>query len=294
MSDLSIKLKSWILAARPKTLLASIVPVMVGSAAAANVGSFKLDAALIALICSVLIQVSTNFINDLYDHLAGSDTDDRLGPQRALASGLISISEMRFAIRFIFALTFLLGLYLVYIAGYSILIVGILSLLAGYAYTAGPYPLAYNGLGDLFVIIFFGFVGTVGTYFVQTLSLSTISLFASIPVGALITNILVVNNYRDHDEDKKSNKNTLVVIFGKTFGKIEFIFLLTISYLSIFYIYFLSYSYFVFLPLLTLPLAIKITKDLFSLQGEILNNVLASAAKLSFIFGLLQSLGLLL
>jgi len=206
------------LASRPKTLLAALAPVFVGTAVAFNDNKLNLIAALIALICSVLIQIGTNFVNDLYDYLKGTDDENRVGPTRALAAGWISQEQMKRAIYFTFGTTFVLGLYLVYVAGWIILLVGILSIISGYVYTAGPYPLAYNGLGDVFVFLFFGIVATVGTYYVQALEFSQFTLLASIPVGLLITNILVVNNFRDADEDKKKKKNTLVVKFGKSFS----------------------------------------------------------------------------
>ena len=209
------KFKSWILASRPKTLPAAIVPVIVGSSLAYSEEKFILLNSLIALFCSLLIQIGTNFINDLYDFLKGSDKKGRKGPQRVLANGIISVNEMKIGSALTFLLAFVAGLYLVYIGGIIILIIGIASILAGIAYTAGPFPLAYNGLGDLFVFIFFGIVATMGTYYVNTFEFSLLSFLASIPVGALITNILLVNNYRDINEDKIANKKTTTVIFGK-------------------------------------------------------------------------------
>jgi 1,4-dihydroxy-2-naphthoate octaprenyltransferase len=209
------KIESWFLASRPKTLPAAVMPVFVGTAIAIHDGVFFAPAAIVALICSVLIQIGTNFINDLYDYLKGSDKKERVGPVRVLASGLISVNEMKIGIAIVFGSAFLLGLYLVYISDWVIFIIGILSLIAGYAYTAGPYPLAYNGLGDIFVFIFFGFVGTIGTYYIQTLEITPFVFWSSIPVGALITNILVVNNYRDIDEDKVAGKRTLAVMYGE-------------------------------------------------------------------------------
>jgi len=196
------KLNSWFLASRPKTLLAAVVPVMVGSALAISMKKFFLPYSIVALLCSILIQIGTNFTNDLYDFLKGSDTVKRKGPRRVLASGLISAKEMKVAIILVFGTTFLLGLYLVYSAGLIILWIGILSIFAGIIYTAGPFPLAYNGLGDVFVFIFFGIVGTMGTFYLHTQEISLLALLVSIPVGALITNILVVNNYRDIEEDR--------------------------------------------------------------------------------------------
>ncbi|MEN8194265.1 MAG: 1,4-dihydroxy-2-naphthoate polyprenyltransferase [Bacteroidota bacterium] len=289
------KLKSWVLASRPKTLPAAVSPILIGSSVAYYDNKFNFIAAFIALICSLLIQIGTNFVNDLYDHLKGSDGEGRVGPTRALATDLISVSEMKVGIYLTFGTTFLLGLYLVYLAGWPILIVGILSIASGYAYTAGPYPLAYNGLGDIFVFIFFGVVATVGTYYVQALQLSELIFISSIPAGALITNILVVNNYRDVEEDKRNNKNTLAVIFGKRFSKIQYLVGLIVAYLIPVIIYFVhDVSFVILLPIITLPLGLKLFKTLSVLKGQELNKTLELTAKLSVIFSILFSLGFLL
>ncbi len=289
------KVQSWILASRPKTLLAAIVPVIIGTALAANMGKFHLLAASVALLCSVLIQVATNFVNDLYDHLKGSDTEERVGPQRALATGLISVREMKFGIFFTFGLAFLLGLYLVYIGGWIILLVGILSILAGIAYTAGPYPLAYNGLGDLFVFVFFGVVGTVGTFYIQTHFLEPIVFWASIPVGALITNILVVNNYRDIEQDRAASKQTLAVKYGPNFARLQYLFSLVLSFCVPVIAYFtFKNDLIILLPLLSIPLAIKLVRMIYTLKGTALNKTLELTAKLSAIYGLLFALGILI
>jgi len=289
------RLKVWVLASRPKTLPAAVAPVIVGTAIALNADKLNIIAALIALICSLLIQIGTNFVNDLYDFLKGTDDENRVGPTRALAAGWISTNQMKLAIYFTFGITFLLGLYLVYLAGWVVLLIGVFSMLAGYSYTAGPYPLAYNGLGDVFVFIFFGIVATVGTYFVQALEFSTFALLASIPVGLLITNILVVNNYRDAEEDKKKDKHTLAVIFGKSFAYYQYLFSLILSYLIpilLFVVY--ETSVFMILPLLTLPLAIKLQLELNKYSGKRLNKTLEFTAKLSVLFSFLFSLGIIL
>lgn len=289
------KFESWVLASRPKTLLAAFVPVIIGSAVAAHNNSFKPLAATVALICSILIQVGTNFVNDLYDFLSGKDTKERLGPTRALASGLISIKEMKTGVFITFALTFLLGLYLVSLGGWLILLIGIFSIIAGIAYTAGPYPLAYNGLGDIFVFVFFGLIGTVGTYFVQTGEINILAVWASVPVGALITNILVVNNYRDIEEDRSNGKNTLAVKLGEKFARLQYVIFMFLSYSILFVVYFTyKKNLFVFLPLLSLPIAVKLIKMIYSLKGTDLNNTLALTAKLSLIYGLLFAAGILL
>jgi 1,4-dihydroxy-2-naphthoate octaprenyltransferase len=201
--------KYWVMASRPRTLLAAVVPVMVGSALAIYENSFNFIYSFVALLCSLLIQVGTNFTNDLYDYLKGADTENRKGPQRVMASGFVTVKEMEVAVFLTFILAFFLGMYLVYTSGILILIIGIVSIIAGLAYTAGPYPLAYNGLGDIFVFIFFGIVGTMGTHFLHSHEVTMLAFIISLPVGALITNILVVNNFRDMEEDKTSNKYTL-------------------------------------------------------------------------------------
>jgi 1,4-dihydroxy-2-naphthoate octaprenyltransferase len=289
------KLNSWILASRPKTLLAGVVPVMVGSALAISLNKFFLSYSIVALICSVLIQIGTNFTNDLYDFLKGSDTVKRKGPRRVLASGLISVKQMRLAIFIVFGLTFILGLYLVYSTGLLILWVGILSIIAGIIYTAGPYPLAYNGLGDVFVFVFFGVVGTMGTFYLHTQEISVLSLIISIPVGSLITNILVVNNYRDIEEDREANKNTLAVILGRAFSKFEFIFMITISYLVSALLYTkYNFEYWILLPYITLPMAVILVNMMNTRKGEELNKTLELSAKFAGLFGLLFSVGMIL
>lgn len=289
------KIKIWILASRPKTLPAAIAPVFVGTAVAINADKLNLIAASIALICSLLIQIGTNFVNDLYDYIKGTDDENRVGPERAMAAGWISKTQMERAIYITFGITFLLGLFLVYHAGWIILLIGVLSIFSGYAYTAGPYPLAYNGLGDIFVFIFFGFVATVGTFYVQALQFSQFALLASIPVGLLITNILVVNNFRDADQDKKKKKNTLAVKFGKSFSLFQYFVSLLVSFFIPLYLYF-SYSTtpFILLPLLTFPLAIKLQLDMTRLTGVVLNKTLEVTAKLSFFYSLLFSVGIIL
>ena len=289
------KIQSWILAGRPKTLPAAVAPVLVGTGLAINRGKFILINALVALLCSLLIQIGTNYVNDLYDFLKGADNEKRKGPLRVLASGLITVKEMKTGSFLIFFLAFLLGLYLVYDAGIFVLIIGILSIAAGVAYTAGPFPLAYNGLGDLFVFMFFGIVGTTGTYYVQAKDFSDLALLSSIPVGALITNILVVNNYRDIEEDRAAGKKTLAVILGRTFARFQFIILIAASFIipAVLYLFY-SFHIWIFLPYLTLPLAYKLINMLFVLEGLQLNKTLELTAKLSVLFGLLFAAGLTL
>lgn len=288
------KFQSWILASRPRTLPAALVPVMVGSALAVHDGKFNIIYSSVALLCSVLIQVGTNFTNDLYDYLKGADNENRKGPLRVLVSGLISKKEMTLGIILVFTTAFLLGLFLVYSTSWMILVVGIVSILAGLAYTAGPFPLAYNGLGDVFVFIFFGLVGTCGTYFLHHQSITVESVIASIPVGALITNILVVNNYRDIKEDKEAGKYTLAVKLGEIFSFYQYLVLSLFAFLVplIFFALF-DYHFLVLLPLISLPIIFKLIKMLTSKNVDELNKALELTAKESALFGLLFSIGLI-
>jgi len=298
MSEKTIKpskLQSWILASRPRTLPAALVPVMVGSALAIYHGIFFPAYSIVALLCSILIQVGTNFTNDLYDYLKGTDTNERKGPLRVLASGLISVKEMKWGIFLVFFTAFILGLYLVYSVGIMILWIGIFSIIAGLAYTAGPFPLAYNGLGDLFVFIFFGIVGAVGTYYLHAQQFTFLAFLISLPVGALITNILIVNNYRDIEEDKTAGKNTLAVLLGKEFSKYEYVFLILVSFFIPFLLHFkYDFNIWIFLPYITLPIAITLVKMIYALTGTQLNKTLELSAKFSALYGLLLSIGIIL
>lgn len=289
------KIHLWILASRPKTLPAAFVPVLVGSSIAYNQGKFYPLYSLIALICSLLIQIGTNFTNDLYDHLKGADTEKRKGPLRVLSAGLISPNEMKLAIVLVFGLTFLLGLYLVYVTDWKIFVIGVFSIIAGLAYTAGPYPLAYHGLGDLFVFLFFGIIGTMGTYYLHHQEFTFVSFLVSLPVGALITNILIVNNYRDVEEDKQAGKNTLAVILGREFSRYEYIFFLLLAFFIPFILYFkFNFNATIFLPYVTLPLAIILVKMIFNFQEQQLNKTLEVSAKYSALYGILFSVGMII
>jgi len=289
------KFEIWFLASRPKTLFAAFVPVIVGASLAFAEGKLNFSASLIALLCSILFQVGANFTNDLYDFIKGADTEKRIGPLRVLNAGLVSPFQMKVAIIFNFGAAFLLGLYLVYIGGNFILVVGLLSIVASLAYTAGPYPLAYHGLGEIFVFLFFGFVGTVGTFFVNTKEIEGIAFIAAVPVGALITNILVVNNYRDIEQDKVAGKNTLAVKFGKSFSRYEYLMLIVSSFLVPLLIY-MNYNIrlWIFLPYITFPLAYKLILSIFKKNGTQLNSTLELTAKFSALYGLLFSLGFIL
>jgi len=222
MPDTLSQLKIWISAARPRTLPAAIAPVLAGSALAWREGMFKEPAALACLGFALLVQIGTNFANDYYDFVKGADTAERVGPRRAVASGLVAPAVMRVAMWIVFALAFAVGLALLRHGGWPLLVVGVVSIASGVAYTGGPFPLGYHGLGDVFVFIFFGLVAVGVTFFVQAGHVSAEALLAGAAIGALATNILLVNNYRDVDTDAKAGKRTLVVRFGKSFARAQF------------------------------------------------------------------------
>lgn len=216
------RLQIWLSATRPRTLPAAVAPVLVGSALAWHAGALDLAAAGICLGFALLIQIGTNFANDYYDFVQGADTAARVGPRRAVAAGLIAPATMKRAMWLVFAGAFLLGLSLLAWGGPWLLAVGVASIVCGIAYTGGPFPLGYHGLGDLFVFIFFGLVAVGATYFVQAGHWTTDVLLASIPIGLLAANILVVNNYRDVETDTVAGKRTLVVRLGRGAARAQF------------------------------------------------------------------------
>jgi 1,4-dihydroxy-2-naphthoate octaprenyltransferase len=205
----------WLSAARPRTLPAAVAPVLVGTALAQRDGAADLVAGSVCLVFALLVQIGTNFANDYYDFVHGADTAARVGPRRAVAAGLISAGTMRTAMIVILATAFGIGLSLLAWGGPWLLLVGVTSILCGIAYTGGPWPLAYHGLGDVFVFIFFGLVAVGATYFVQAGRIGPDVLVAGAAIGLLTTNILVVNNYRDAETDAAAGKRTLVVRWGR-------------------------------------------------------------------------------
>jgi 1,4-dihydroxy-2-naphthoate polyprenyltransferase len=210
--------KIWLAAARPRTLAAAVAPVIVGSALAWRAGGFVPAAAAICLAFALLVQIGANYANDYYDFMHGADTGERVGPLRVVAAGLVTPAAMRRAMGLSFGLAFALGLVLVVWGGWWLVAVGVASIVSAVAYTGGPFPLGYHGLGDLFVFIFFGLVAVGMTYYVQAGGFSFVVLQAAVAIGLLTANILLVNNYRDVDTDRKAGKRTLVVRFGRGFA----------------------------------------------------------------------------
>lgn len=285
-------MKRWILAARPATLSAALVPVAVGTACAHAAGGLRWGPAAAALFGAIWIQIGTNFANDLFDADKGADTDERLGPTRAVASGSISAGAMRTATVAAFGLASLGGLYLTWTAGWPVVAIGVASVASGIAYTGGPYPLGYHGLGDVFVMIFFGFVAVVGTVFVQTLTVTPLAWAASVPVGALATAILVVNNIRDRPTDAKAGKRTLAVSLGRRFAVAEYVLLMVLAYAAPAGMLALGRDAWVLLPWASAPIALGLIGQVATLEGEPLNATLTRTARLLLIFGALLGAGI--
>ena len=212
----------WASAARPRTLPAAVAPVLAGSGLAWRDGGFDARAAGLCLGFGLLVQIGTNFANDYYDFVKGADTAARVGPRRAVAAGLISPGTMRTAMWGTFVAAFLCGLGLIAWGGPWLIAIGAASIVCGLAYTGGPWPLGYHGLGDVFVFIFFGLVAVCTTYFVQTGNVSLDAILVAVPIGLLTANILVVNNYRDAETDAAAGKRTLVVRFGRRAARVQF------------------------------------------------------------------------
>ncbi len=288
-------LKTWLMAARPKTLTAALVPVMVGTALAYGLGVGRWLPAVAALVGAMLIQIGTNLTNDYYDFKKGADTEERLGPKRVTQSGLIAPGTVLASALLCFGLAVVVGIYLVVVGGWPIVAIGLASVLAGYAYTGGPFPLAYNGLGDVFVFVFFGLVAVPGTFYVQALTVGPAAWWAAIPVGAIGTAILVVNNLRDETTDTKANKRTLVVRLGSTAGKAEYVVLLVAAYATPVAMWGLGLaSPWVLLALLSAPVVVPPLKRVLKAKGAELNPALGGTARVQLVYGVLFSVGLFL
>jgi len=290
-----MSLKSWILASRPKTLPAAIAPVLVGTSLAYHVGKFQLVPASICLLFALLIQIATNFANDYFDFKKGADKEDRIGPARAVASGLIGPETMKRVTGVTFAIAFIVGLGLIPYGGWWLLAVGISSILCGYAYTAGPLPLAYVGLGDIFVLVFFGIVAVCCTFYVQVGFVSMDAFLAATAIGGLSTNLLVVNNLRDVDTDRRASKRTLVVRLGRVFSLWEYRLFLLWSQVAVVWMAFRLNDSWVQLPILILPFGIALWIALPKAQSaEDFNRLLARTALFLVLYSTTLSFGLMI
>ena len=301
--------RAWLIAARPHTLPAAASPVVVGTGLAVHDGVFAPVPALFALVGAALIQIGTNFANDYFDAEKGADTEDRDGFTRVTAGGIIAPERVKRATATTFGLSILVGLYLVYVGGVPILVVGLASIAAGVLYTGGPYPFGYYGFGDLFVFVFFGLVAVTGTYYVQAAALlagpfplgipaGTVpfeAVLVSLPVAAISTNILVVNNVRDREEDAHTGKRTLAVRFGYGFARAEYVTLFAVAYAVPLLLVARGSHPTVLLPLLTLPLAVRLARTLLTeTTGAALNPALEDTGKLLAAYAVLSGVGLAL
>jgi len=286
--------KAWLLAARPKTLAAGSVPVLVASGLAAHFDQFKLIPAILCLLFALLAQIASNFSNDYFDFVKKTDDENRLGPARAVSSGWIDPKKMLYGTFVVIVLACFLGLGLIYYGGWEMILVGAICVVSLLAYTAGPWPLAYHGLGDLFVLVFFGFVAVVFSFFVQTQTFHLLAFVAGAVVGLAAVNILIINNYRDRDTDKKSNKNTTIVIFGENFGKWGY--LINGFVACLLCLFFLRESLWAaVLPFLYLMPHYQTWKTMVAInRGKELNVLIGKTSRNMLILGLLLAIGLLI
>lgn len=303
------KREAWLMAARPQTLPAGASPVVVGTGLALGAGVFAPLPAFAALVGALLLQIGTNFANDYYDAVRGADTEDREGFTRVTAGGLIEPASVKRAMYATFGLAILLGTYLVWVGGPAILVVGLSSVAAGIAYTGGPAPYGYRGLGDIFVFVYFGLVAVTGTYYVQAATrvagvpaltapadlVPMAAVVAALPAAGLTTCILVVNNIRDRETDAAAGKRTLAVLLGYTGSRIEFLLLLGMAYVVPLIFTATGYGLVTLLPLVTLPLAVSLARTVLTeTTGAALNPALETTGKLLFAHSLLFAVGLAL
>ena len=290
-----VPLRIWAMAARPRTLPAAIAPVLVGTALAGSEGQFRPLAFCAALVGSVFIQIGTNLSNDYSDARRGADTEERLGPVRVTAGGLVPPRKVLVATWLAFAIAVAAGAYLIALVGWELLAVGAASILAGVLYTGGPRPYGYEGLGELFVFGFFGVVAVTGSYYVQTEELTWLALALSVPVGLLAAAILVVNNIRDVDTDRRAGKRTLAVRLGRDRARRLFVVTVTLPFAIVVAIAAIDARPELLLALLAAPLVPPLVRTVSSrTDGPSLNGALARCGALLALFSLLLSAGLLL
>jgi 1,4-dihydroxy-2-naphthoate octaprenyltransferase len=287
--------KSWMLAIRPKTLAAAVAPVIVGTALAYKDDGFRLGPALACFLAALLLQIGSNLANDVFDFEKGADHGERLGPIRVTQAGLLTPGDVKRGMFTVFILSTLIGIYLISVGGWPILVIGVAAIISAVAYTGGPFPLGYHGLGDLFVFIFFGLVAVVGTYYVQVLSITPQVCWMAVAMGLLTVAILVVNNLRDIESDRAVNKRTLAVRFGVRFSHIEYIFCLLGAYIIPVLLWGMEK-----LPLLslliflTIPTALRLVRSVLTDHGRELNKTLAGTSRLELFYALCFSVGIFL
>ncbi len=287
------KLGIWIVAIRPRTLWAGVSPVVIGTAMALEAGKLHWPSAVVCLLVALTIQIGTNFANDYFDFVKGTDTPDRLGPTRVTQAGLITPEAMKQAFIALMIIAGVLGLSLFPRGGWPIIMIAILSIASGILYTGGPFPLGYHGLGDIFTLIFFGPVALGGTYYVQTLEINSVVIVAGFAPGLLSVAMLTVNNLRDIDEDRSTGKRTLAVRFGRRFARLEFVIAVIVAGLIPIILsltssrnrYSLAAS---FVMLAAIPAIKTVLSDT---TGPVLNKTLANTGKLLLLYSVAFSIG---
>ena len=285
----------WLVAARPRTLPAAVAPVLVGTALAVSEDVFRPLAFAAALVGSIFIQIGTNLSNDLSDARRGADTEDRLGPVRVTAGGLMPPRRVLIGTYVAFGVAVVCGLYLTTVAGWEILVIGTISIVAGVLYTGGPRPYGYEGLGELFVFLFFGIVAVTGSYFVQTEELRWEAFVLSVPVGLLASAILVVNNVRDVDTDRRAGKRTLAVKLGRERAARLFAVMVVIALAVPVGLAIARGWPWVLLALASIPLAPPLVRTVATRRdGPALNDALAQTGRLLAVFSFLLTLGVVL
>ena len=287
-------LGAWRAAARPPTLTAAVAPVLVGTGAAIGDGVFAAGPFVAALFGAICLQVGANFANDVFDFERGADTGDRLGPPRATQMGLLTPTQMKVGMWAAFLLAFLAGIYLVVVAGWIVVVIGLASIVAGLIYTGGPWPVGYHALGDAFTFVFFGMVAVVGTYFVQAEAAPGMVWLAAIPVGCTVTAILVANNLRDLATDRAAGKTTLAVVLGERGTRAWYVLLLVAAYgVAIALWPATRVEPWALLVLASLPLAVPLLRSVAGgTAGRALNATLVQTARFHLIFGVLLALAL--
>lgn len=285
----------WLLAARPRTLPISVMPVLLGSALAIHAHAFSLIPALVCLAFALLVQVGANYANDYYDFLKGADNEERKGPQRAVASGLVTPTAMRNATYGVLALAFILGLVLIAYGGWWLLVVGVLSVVCAVAYTGGPFPLGYLGLGDLFVFIFFGLVAVIFTFFVQAGFVTYEAFLAGVGIGLMAVNVLVVTSYRDIDGDSKVGKRTLAVRMGREWTQVQYAAGYYVALGIVFLLWISTFSFWVLLPLVLAPYVYHLSTFLTTaVTPDDFKYLLIGSMRTLVLYGVLLSIGIIL
>jgi 1,4-dihydroxy-2-naphthoate octaprenyltransferase len=283
--------ETWFAAIRPKTLPASASPVIMASALAWRDGGFKIVPCLLALIIALIAQIAANIVNDYYDYVKGADTPNRVGPKRAASSGMITPAKLYLAAAGLMFAAILLALILVYYGGALVIIAGVLVCAGVFAYSGGPYPLAYHGLGDIAVILFYGLIPVTLTYYLQTGVFTADALFLSLSIGFAVENILLVNNYRDYEEDKATGKNTTIVIFGRNTGPSIYVMNVVISCLCA--LMALGSNILSMALLIYAVLVVDCVTNMRTSKGSALNEVLGKTARNVLIFALLVTVVLI-